>query len=229
MAEFQQSFFSTMTKTVEDYFREFEDKVVSIQSIPSNGLVEVNGRIRTSDSTRLSIFKNFERVRRFIKGQNLENQRDLWNATVDLLNGSKAFNDEGEIREELLEIVSREFENLNKDTIFLQLHTQKATTVKGNAQNAQKESKPDNKFNWQGTQAQLVFLIEQLYEQGFLSSITQPEKFSLLSQHFTVNGKSLNPKTLAQTRQNSLNTKKGKPKAVEKIEQIVSAAKKQNP
>ncbi len=93
----------------------------------------------------------------------------------------------------------------------------------------QKRDTEIEKLNWQGTQAQLVFLIEQLYEQGFLSSIIQPEKFSLLSQHFTVKGNSLNPKTLSQTRQNSLNTKKGKPKAVEKIEQIISAAKKQNP
>jgi len=93
----------------------------------------------------------------------------------------------------------------------------------------QKRDTEIEKLDWQGSQAQLVFLIEQLYEQGFLSSITQSEKFSLLSQHFTVKGESLNPRTLAQTRQNSLNTKKGKPKAVEKIEQIISAAKKQNP
>jgi hypothetical protein len=63
---------------------------------------------------------------------------------------------------------------LNKNIIRLQLQTQKTTTVEGNAEkankpdttvegNAEKANKPDEKFNWQGTQAQLVYFIEQLY------------------------------------------------------------------
>jgi hypothetical protein len=50
----------------------------------------------------------------------------------------------------------------------------------------------------------------------------------LTAQHFTVEGKSLNPKNLARTRYNSLDTKKGKPKEFEKIEQIISDVEKQN-
>jgi hypothetical protein len=84
-------------------------------------------------------------------------------------------------------------------------------------------------FNWQGTQGQLVFLIEQLYEQGFLSPISQTEKHSLTAQHFTVKGESLNPRTLAQIRQNSLNSRGGKPKGVEEIEKALAEMKKQSP
>jgi len=51
----------------------------------------------------------------------------------------------------------------------------------------------------------------------------------LIAQHFTVKGESLNPRNLAQAKQNSLNNKGGKPKGAEKIEQIISDAKKQNP
>jgi len=200
-----------MTKKLEDYFKEFEDKVAGVEEIIDDGKVWFD-----SDSPKKSIYKKFIFVKRFIKAQNLENQRDLWLTMIDLLNASKAFNNEKkeEIREELLLDCFIALENLNNT--ILQLHTQKTTT-----------NKPDAKFNWQGTQAQLVFLIEQLYEQGFLSSITQPEKFSLLSQHFTVKGESINPKTLAQIKQNSLNRRGGKPKKGEKIEQIISAAKKQ--
>jgi len=201
-----------MTKTLKDYFKEFEDKVAGVEEIIDDGKVWFY-----SDSPRKSIYKKFIFVKRFIKAQPLENQRDLWLTMIDLLNASKAFNNEKkeEIREELLMDCFIALENLNNT--ILQLQTQKTTT-----------NKPDAKFNWQGTQAQLVFLIEQLYEQGFLSPISQTEKYSLTAQHFTVKGETLNPKTLAQIRQNSLNRKGGKPKKVEKIEQIISAAKKQN-
>ena len=207
-----------MTKTIKDYFKEFEDKVV--EGIIKEVMI-VEGVVKISDSIRLTIVKNFSLVKRFIKAQPLENQRDLWNTTVDLLNASKAFNDEikEEIREDLLADCFKELENLNYT--ILQSHTQK-NTVKGNAKKA---NKPDAKFNWQGTQAQLVYLIEQLYEQGFLSPIIQPEKHRLTAQHFTVNGKNLNRKNLAQARDNNLKTKKGKPKRGEEIEQIISKIK----
>jgi len=203
-----------MTKKLEDYFKEFEDKVAGIQSIYSVGLAGPG-------PTRYYIYKSFSLVKGFIKAQhNLKNQRDLWLTIIDLLKDSKVFDDEikEEIRWELLEIVSIELENLNKYIIRLQLHTQKTKT-----------NKPDAKFNWQGSQTELVYLIEQLYEQGFLSPISQPDKHRLTAQHFTVKGKNLNRENLAKARDNNLKTKKGKPKRGEEIEQIVSAAKNQNP
>jgi len=221
-----------MTEAIKDLFKGFEDEVEGIQTLFSLGLMGY-------DSARPSIFEHFSLIKRFIKAQPLENQRDLWNTTVYLLNASKAFNHEIEkIRRDLLADCIKELENLNYT--ILQSHTQKTTTVKGNAKkankpdttvkgNAKKANKPDAKFNWQGTQAQLVYLIEQLYKQGFLSPIIQPEKHRLTAQHFTVKGKNLNPKNLAQARDNSLKTKKGKPKRGEEIEQIISAVKKQNP
>jgi len=230
-----------MTMTLKDIFKKFEDEVgrvmykayIAAKEYMDKGLA---GYVDLSEIHRIGAVRNFNLVKGFIKAQNLENQRDLWNTTVDLLNDSVVL--DMEIIEELIVDCFRELENLNNT--ILQLHTQKTTTDEGNSEkankpdttvkgDAKKANKPDAKFNWQGTQAQLVFLIEQLYEQGFLSSITQPDKFSLLSQHFTVKGESLNPKTLAQIRQNNLNTKKGKPKGVEEIEKILAEMKKQNP
>ena len=213
-----------MTKTLKDYFKEFEDKIVGIEG----NIVHNNGPVWTFDSPRTRILKHFRLIKRFIVAQqDLENQRDLWLTTVDLLNDSKAFNDEvkEKMREELLADCFEELKNLN-NTIHLQLANKPDTTVKGNAKKA---NKPDAKFNWQGTQAQLVYLIEQLYEHGFLSPIIQPDKHRLTAQHFTVKGESLNRENLAQARDNRLKTKKGKPKRGEEIEQIISAAKKQNP
>jgi len=205
-----------MTKTLKHYFKEFEDKVAGIEGITGEDIIEDGIVVRYSTSP--IIFKHFNLVRRFIKAQyNLENQRDLWLTTIDLLNASKAFNDEikEEIREDLLVDCFKELENLNNT--ILQLHTQKTTT-----------NKPDEKFNWQGKQAQLVYLIEQLYEQGFLSPILQPDKHRLTAQHFTVKGESLNRENLANTKRNNLNNKSGKPKDFQKIDQIISAVNKQN-
>ena len=218
-----------MTEAIKDLFKGFEDEVEGIQTLFSLGLMGY-------DSARPSIFEHFSLIKRFIKAQPLENQRDLWNTTVYLLNASKAFNHEIEkIRRDLLADCIKELENLNYT--ILQSHTQKTTTVKGNAKkankpdttvkgNAKKANKPDAKFNWQGDQTQLVYLIEQLYEQGFLSPISQAEKHRLTAQHFTVKGESLNPRNLAKAKQSYLNNKGGKPKRGEEIEQIVSAAKK---
>jgi hypothetical protein len=146
----------------------------------------------------------------------------------------------------------KELENLNNT--ILQSQTQKTTTVEGNSEKANKpdttvegnsekfeesEKKGTGKkgtgkkgtgkvkpFNWQGEQTELVYLIEKLYEQGFLSPISQTEKHRLTAQHFTVKGKSLNHKNLAKTKQSYLNNKGGKPKRGEEIEQIISDAKK---
>jgi hypothetical protein len=227
-----------MTKTLKDIFKEFEDKVVRLEEIivASNGLT---WNVDLTDLTRRSAVNNFSLVKGFIKAQPLENQRDLWLTIIDLLKDSKVFDDmfKEEIRKELLLDCFKELENLNYT--ILQSHTQK-NTVKGNAKkankpdttvkgNAKKANKPDAKFNWQGEQTQLVYLIEQLYEQGFLSPISQAEKHRLTAQHFTVKGESLNPRNLAKAKQSYLNNKGGKPKRGEEIEQIVSAAKNQNP
>jgi len=233
-----------MTKTLKDYFKELEDNVVDLEKkiVASNALT---WNVDFTDLTRRIAVSDFSLVKGFIKAQPLENQRDLWLTIIDLLKDSKVFDDmfkEG-IRKELLLDCFKELENLNKETIHLQLHTQKTTTVKGNAEKAnkpdttvkgnakkaKKANKPDAKFNWQGSQTELVYLIEKLYEQGFLSPISQPEKHRLTAQHFTVKGKNLNQKNLAKARDNNLKTKKGKPKRGEEIEQIISAAKKQNP
>ena len=231
-----------MTKTLKDYFKRFEDKIVGIEETPEvtdEEFREITYDLQfetdeiefISDSERLvaerafryRIFKYFRLIERFIKAQHLENQRDLWLTIIDLLNDSKAFNnkDKEEIREELLMDCFKELENLNNT--ILQSQTQKTTTVEGNSEKA---NKPDEKFNWQGEQTQLVYLIEQLYEQGFLSPISQAEKHRLTAQHFTVKGESLNPRNLAKAKQSYLNNKGGKPKRGEEIEQIVSAAKK---
>ena len=227
-------------KTIKDYFNKLEQKVVGIEGIIEKEVRD--NRVVSTYSPRDSIVTYFGVIKRFIRAQqNLENQRDLWNETVNFLNASKAFNNETkeEIRKELLTDCSEQLRKLNKKIIRLQLHTQKTTTVEGNAEkankpdttvegNAEKASKPDEKFNWQGKQAQLVYLIEQLYEKGFLSPILQPDKHKLTAQHFTVKGESLNRENLAQAKQNNLKNKSGKPRKGEKIDQIISDVNKQN-
>ena len=58
---------------------------------------------------------------------------------------------------------------------------------------------PVEKINWQGTETQLVFLMELLTQEGFLKSSRQ---WKMVEEHFLVKGKSLKPKQLSQTFQN---------------------------
>ena len=240
-----------MTMTLKDIFKKFEDEVVRLM-VRNKEYIEANNglgwNVDLFDIRRIGAVRNFSLVKSFIKAQPLENQRDLWNTTLYLLNDSVVL--DREIIDELLVDCFKELENLNNT--ILQLHTQKTTTVEGNSEKANKPDttvegnsekfeesekkgtgkkgtgkvKPSVKpFNWQGTQTQLVYLIEQLYEHGFLSPIIQPDKHRLTAQHFTVKGESLNRENLAQARDNRLKTKKGKPKDGEKIEQIISKIK----
>jgi hypothetical protein len=240
-----------MTKTLNDIFKKFEDEVVRVM-VRNKEYIEANNALGWDfhGICRIAAIRNFSLVKSFIKAQPLENQRDLWNTTVDLLNDSVVL--DREIIEELMVDCFKELENLN--STILQSQTQKTTTVEGNSEkankpdttvegnsekankpdtavkgNAEKANKPDEKFNWQGKQSQLVYLIEQLYEHGFLSAMIQPDKHKLTAQHFTVKGKSLNRENLANTKRNNLNNRGGKPRDGEKIDQIISDVKKQNP
>ena len=58
---------------------------------------------------------------------------------------------------------------------------------------------PVEKINWQGTETQLVFLMELLTQEGFLKSSRQ---WKMVEEHFLVEWKSLKPKQLSQTFQN---------------------------
>ena len=58
---------------------------------------------------------------------------------------------------------------------------------------------PVEKINWQGTETQLVFLMELLTQEGFLKS---GRHWKMVEEHFLVKGKSLKPKQLSQTFQN---------------------------
>ena len=55
------------------------------------------------------------------------------------------------------------------------------------------------KINWQGTETQLVFLMELLTQEGFLKS---GRHWKMVEEHFLAKGKSLKPKQLSQTFQN---------------------------
>ena len=58
---------------------------------------------------------------------------------------------------------------------------------------------PVEKINWQGTETQLVFLMELLTQEGFLKSSRQ---WKMVEEHFLVKGKLLKHKQLSQTYQN---------------------------
>ena len=55
------------------------------------------------------------------------------------------------------------------------------------------------KINWQGTETELVFLMELLIQEGFLKS---GRHWKMVEEHFLVKGKLLKHKQLSQTYQN---------------------------
>ena len=64
---------------------------------------------------------------------------------------------------------------------------------------AHSTGEPVEKINWQGTETELVFLMELLIQEGLLKS---GRHWKMVEEHFLVKGKSLKSKQLSQTFQN---------------------------
>ena len=79
-----------------------------------------------------------------------------------------------------------------------QAHQRNETLNTGESK-GQITGEPVEKINWQGTETQLVFLMELLTQEGFLKSSRQ---WKMVEEHFLVKGKLLKPKQLSQTYQN---------------------------
>ena len=79
-----------------------------------------------------------------------------------------------------------------------QAHQRNETLNTGESK-GQITGEPVEKINWQGTETQLVFLMELLTQEGFLKS---GRHWKMVEEHFLVKGKSLKPKQLSQTFQN---------------------------
>jgi hypothetical protein len=79
-----------------------------------------------------------------------------------------------------------------------QAHQRNETLNTGESK-GQITGEPVEKINWQGTETQLVFLMELLTQEGFLKS---GRHWKMVEEHFLAKGKSLKPKQLSQTFQN---------------------------
>ena len=97
-----------------------------------------------------------------------------------------------------------------------QMPVQRNETLNTGESKGQITGEPVEKINWQGTETQLVFLMELLTQEGFLKSGRQ---WKMVEEHFLVKGKLLKPKQLSQTYQNL--PVKG-PRKAQILESIVS-------
>ena len=79
-----------------------------------------------------------------------------------------------------------------------QAHQRNVTLNTGESK-GQITGEPVEKINWQGTETELVFLMELLIQEGFLKS---GRHWKMVEEHFLVKGKLLKPKQLSQTYQN---------------------------
>jgi hypothetical protein len=80
-----------------------------------------------------------------------------------------------------------------------QMPVQGSETLNTGESKSHTTGEPVEKINWQGTETQLVFLMELLTQEGFLKSSRQ---WKMVEEHFLVKWKSLKPKQLSQTFQN---------------------------
>ena len=80
-----------------------------------------------------------------------------------------------------------------------QMSVQSNETLNTGESKSHTTGEPVEKINWQGTETQLVFLMELLTQEGFLKSSRQ---WKMVEEHFLVKGKLLKPKQLSQTYQN---------------------------
>ena len=80
-----------------------------------------------------------------------------------------------------------------------QMPVQGSETINTGESKSHTTGEPVEKINWQGTETQLVFLMELLTQEGFLKS---GRHWKMVEEHFLVKGKLLKPKQLSQTYQN---------------------------
>ena len=135
------------------------------------------------------------------------------------------------------DISNEEFKLAYQDFLIKKLNYAKkqlanASTAKGQEPREPIQEKEPNKneavkkINWQGTQTQLVFLWEKLFEMGMLNPMDESQKWILLVESFVVKGKHLNPGNLKKAAQNLLNhNKRGLPKNGEKFEVLLKEIK----
>ena len=79
---------------------------------------------------------------------------------------------------------------------------------------------PVEKINWQGTETQLVLLVDLLTQEALLKS---DRKWKTIEEHFLVQGKPTKSKNLSQSLENTL---AGKTKDVKTLKEIISEVKK---
>ena len=80
-----------------------------------------------------------------------------------------------------------------------QMPVQRNETLNTGESKSHTTGEPVEKINWQGTETQLVFLMELLTREGMLKS---GRHWKMVEEHFLVKGKLLKPKQLSQTFQN---------------------------
>ena len=108
---------------------------------------------------------------------------------------------------------SKEIQNIEEKSAFMmsleiKIHNMQNKLSKNGSTKAQmpvqrnetlNTGEPVEKINWQGTETQLVFLMELLTREGLLKS---GRHWKMVEEHFLVKGKLLKPKQLSQTYQN---------------------------
>ena len=110
-----------------------------------------------------------------------------------------------EVKSAFIEYLERQINGFIKDTLSQNGSAKAQEPVQSNETLNTGESKDQitgeqvEKINWQGTETQLVFLMELLTQEGFLKS---GRHWKMVEEHFLVKGKLLKPKQLSQTYQN---------------------------
>lgn len=102
----------------------------------------------------------------------------------------------------------------------------KVVVEKNNKENlkesAKKETRQIERIQWQGTEAQLVYLFEKLYKKKLLPRNVNDKRYAFIEEHFLNNkGQEFKRRQLAQTSQNFQNNKEGKPKGAELIDKLI--------
>jgi len=119
-------------------------------------------------------------------------------------------------------------QNLDKEILFWRNQVSLTKTI--TSDNKKSENKTSlneiELIRWQGSETQLIYLIELLLKENFLPPYIFDERFSFISKHFlNKKGLQFKQKQLAQSENNYEASKTGKPKGSAKIEELVEKLK----
>ena len=159
----------------------------------------------------------------FLRMINLERRmEDEFNKVMEYCNSMKTLQGQIVFLQNILEESKTPIGSIFYERISKEIYNRKLMLRSEAGENPtnQKTLQEVEKIDWQGNNRQLIYLFEQLSEEGFFNHKQSGEIFSLTAKHFLINGQPITNEQDIANRRNQKQDKSDKPSRTERIKKI---------